>query len=210
MITVDLPGFGQSGKNRNVWDTETFGRDVDSVMSQLNLKNVILIGHSMAGDIVLQAAIKEPHRVIGLVGIDNFKGFGRAYNKQDTVDYYAAISQLKHNFKKVAVEYVNQSLFYKTTADSIKKRVLNDVASADTTIAAACMEFNDFDEVKSLIAVKRKLYLINSDVTPTDTIGFYTKHIPYQIKYIHATGHFPMIEKPREFNIALAQILSEI
>src|SRR5260221_8419282 len=67
VVTVDLPGFGQSGKNRTAWNTETFGSDIDSVLSQLNLKNVILVGHSMAGDIVLQAAINAPDRVIGLV-----------------------------------------------------------------------------------------------------------------------------------------------
>src|ERR1700709_1870931 len=60
VVTIDLPGFGQSGKNRNTWDTQMFGRDIDSVISGLNLKNVILIGHSMAGDIIVEAAINSP------------------------------------------------------------------------------------------------------------------------------------------------------
>ena len=78
VVTIDLPGFGQSGKNRTVWTPETYGRDVDSVIAQLNLKNVILVGHSMAGDIVLQAAVNAPDKVIGLVGVDNFKGVNSA------------------------------------------------------------------------------------------------------------------------------------
>ncbi|MDB5133729.1 MAG: hypothetical protein JWP37_332 [Mucilaginibacter sp.] len=73
VVTIDLPGFGESGKNRTVWNTEAYGRDIDTVISQLHLKNVILAGHSMAGDIVLQAAVNAPNQVIGLVGVDNFK-----------------------------------------------------------------------------------------------------------------------------------------
>lgn len=211
VVTIDLPGFGQSGKNRTVWNTEAFGRDVDSVISQLNLKNVILVGHSMAGHIVLQAAINAPTRVIALVGVDNFKGIGGPVpTKKDTADYKLIMDQLKHHFKQVAIPYVNQSLFYKTTADSIKKRVLNDIAKADTVIAAACMEFDGFNEVEKLKVVKRKLYLINSDYTKTDTTGFKKNNIAYKVMYIHATGHFPMIEKPKEFNDALAQVIGNI
>lgn len=211
IVTVDLPGFGESGKNRKVWNTETFSRDIDSVISQLNLKNVILIGHSMAGHIVLQAAIDNPQNVIGLVGVDNFKETGGPVpTKKDTADYKQVIDQLKHHFKHTAFEYVNTSLFYKTTVDSIKKRVLNDVAKADSVIAAACLELDDFSEAQKLKEVKKKIYLINSDYTKTDTTGFKVNHIPYQVFIIHATGHFPMIEKPQEFNILLRQIISKI
>ncbi|MDB4902372.1 MAG: Pimeloyl-ACP methyl ester carboxylesterase [Mucilaginibacter sp.] len=210
VVTVDLPGFGESGKNRNEWTTEAFGRDIDSVMVQLNLKNVILVGHSMAGDIILQAAVNAPEGVIGLVGVDNFKNLGHVQTTQDKADYNHAIDSLKHHFRQITFEYFNQSLFYKTTTGQIRKRVLNDVANADTVIAAACMEENDFDEIKQLSAIKKKLYLINSDYTKTDTTGFKVNHIPYQVFIIHATGHFPMIEKPQEFNILLRQIISKI
>src|ERR1700743_2011859 len=32
VVTIDLPGFGQSGKNRNVWNTDAYGKDIDSVI----------------------------------------------------------------------------------------------------------------------------------------------------------------------------------
>ena len=210
VVTIDLPGFGQSGKNRDVWNTEAFGKDIDSVMAELNLKNVILVGHSMAGDIVLQAAINAPGKVIALVGVDNFKNVGHLQTRLDTIEFNKAIDSLKHHFKQLAFEYFNQALFYKTTADSIKKRVLNDVAKTDTVIAAASMEQGNLDEEKALKSVKRKLFLINSDYTRTDTTWLKANHIPFQVFYIHATGHFPMIEKPQEFNAALAQIIAKI
>jgi len=212
VITMDLPGFGKSGKNRTTWNTIAFGRDVDSVIAQLHLKNVILIGHSMAGDIIVQAAINAPHKVVGLIGIDNFKnvGIGETPSRKDTLIYNRYIDSLKHHFKTLAFEYVNQDLFYKTTENSIRQRVLNDVANSDSTIAAACLELNNFDEVTALTKANKKLCLINSDVKPTNTSGLKIKKIPYQVYYIHATGHFPMIEKPKYFNLLLQKAIHNI
>jgi pimeloyl-ACP methyl ester carboxylesterase len=210
VVAIDLPGFGESGKNRSVWNTDAYGKDVDSVITQLNLKNVVLIGHSMAGHIILQAAINEPDKVIGMVGIDNFKSVGAIETEQDKKGYAVAMNELKHHFKPFATQWFNQQLFYKTTADTIKKRILNDIGKADSLIAVAAIEDDGFDEVKKLAVAKKKLYLINSDYTPTDTTGFKNNHIPYQLLYIHATGHFPMVEKPQEFNTALSDILNKL
>jgi pimeloyl-ACP methyl ester carboxylesterase len=210
VIAIDLPGFGESGKNRTVWNTEAYGRDVDSVIAQLHLNKVILVGHSMAGNIILQAAVNANGHVIGLVGVDNFKGVGHAETEQDKKDYAIAIDQMRHHFKPFATQYFNQALFYKTTADTIKKRILGDITKADSVIATDCMVEDNFDEVKQLQAVKKKLYLINSDYTPTDTTGLVSNHILCQIYYIHATGHFPMVEKPQEFNTALTDIIKQL
>lgn len=213
VVAIDLPGFGQSGKNRSQWNTRAFSRDVDSVIKQLKLKKVILVGHSMSGDVVLQAAVDNPKQVIGLVVVDIFKNVGKdeVQTEQAKKEYAAAIDSLKHHFKKIAFDYFNQALFYSTTTAAVKKRVLNDVTHVDTVIAAACMEPNDdFNEVTKLKAAKTKLYLINSDVEPTDTTHLAANKIPYKLLYIHATGHFPMIEKPQQFNMLLDNVIADI
>jgi len=210
VVTIDLPGFGESGKNRTVWNTQAYGRDMDSVMSQLNLKNVVVIGHSMAGHIIVQAAINEPGKVIGMVGVDNYKNVGYVQTQQDKKEYAAAMNKLQHHFKQFATEWFNGQLFYKTTAEGIKKRIINDVTKADSVIATAAIADDGFDEVKKLAASKKTLYLINSDYRPTDTLGLIKNHIPFKIYYIHATGHFPMVEKPNEFNAALSDVLAEL
>ena len=213
VVTIDLPGFGRSGKNRNVWNTTAFGQDIKNVITQLDLHNVVLVGHSMAGNIVLQGAINTPDRIIGLVGVDNFKSTG-VPPKGDTVkaykEYVEAITAMRKDFKKVAFDWFNQDLFAKTTGKAIKDRILNDVAHADTTIAVACMEWDHFNEAAKLQQYKKKLYLINSDYQPTDTTGLVAKHIPYQLLTIHGTGHFPMIEAPAEFNKQLDKIMADI
>jgi pimeloyl-ACP methyl ester carboxylesterase len=212
VVTIDLPGFGRSGKNRNKWDTKAYGSDIDSVIKALDLKKVILVGHSMSGDIALQAATENPLQVIGLVGIDNFKNAGELQNPNAQKEYAAAIAQMKSNFKKVAFQYMNQALFSKTTTPAIKKRILNDVAQTDSTIAIASMEQQDlnFDEITRLQQYGKKLYLINSDVTPTVTTYMAAKNIPFQVYYTKGTGHYAMIENPKEFNMLLDEVIADI
>lgn len=211
VVTIDLPGYGQSGKNRKSWTVNDFAGDVASVITTLKLKNVILIGHSMAGEIIVQVKLNTPQQVIGLVGIDNFKGLdGKPESAKAKTDYAEAIAMLKKHFKAVATAYFNQHLFYKTTNAAIRKRILNDVANADSAIAIASMEDNSFNTAAKLKATKTKLYLINSDYTPNDSIGFIKAGIPYRLLQIHATGHFPMIEKPAEFNRLLQQAINQI
>jgi len=212
VVAIDLPGFGKSGKNRTVWNNKNFSADISATIAQLDLKNVVLIGHSMAGDIIIQAAIDNPSRVIGLIGVDNLKTVGVKYTpgKKDKEEYEKAVYAIKHDFKNFAVKYVDDELLYKTTSANIRKKVLNDVANADSVIAAACLLQDDFDEASKLVQTRKKIYLINSDVTPTDTSGFIAKNIPFKITYVHATGHFPMIEKPAEFNSRLEEILEDL
>jgi pimeloyl-ACP methyl ester carboxylesterase len=211
VVAIDLPGFGESGKNRDKWGTAEYSGDVDSVIKELDLKKVILIGHSMSGDIVLQSAIDNPEKVIGVVGVDNFKNVGAPQSPQAKKEFAAAIAQMKKNFKGVAFMYFNQMLFSKTTPPEIKKRILNDVAHADTTIAVAAMEQGqDFDELAKLQQVKKKLYLINTDENPTYTKYMTANNIPFQVFYTKGTGHFPMIENPQEFNGLLDEVIEDI
>jgi pimeloyl-ACP methyl ester carboxylesterase len=121
VVTIDLPGFGKSGKNRKDWSTAAYGQDIKerdcTVEAQ---KNVILVGHSMAGDIILQGAVDAPENILALVGVDNFKSVGIAPKDsvKDQKEYDEAIGAMKKNFKAVAFDWFNKQLFYKTTPKS--------------------------------------------------------------------------------------------
>lgn len=211
VITLDLPGFGNSGKNRKTWTVQDFGKDVSAVITQLDLKNVILIGHSMSGAVVVETALHNPDRVIGLIGIDNFKNIAEEetpQSKKETADFYKAA---RKNFRQTVLPAVSQGLFSPATDSITRKRVLADIASSDTAIALNCLEQGDsYPLTPKLIESQRKIYLINSDYTPTDTTAFKAKKIDYDLLSIHATGHYPMIEKPNEFNLLLEQAIHKI
>jgi len=207
VVSVDLPGFGESGTNRDDWSTAAYGRDIDTVMSQLNLKNVVLVGHSMAGDIVLEAALHAPSRVLAIVVVDNFKSV-KPESEEDREAEMRGISLMKKKYRETAEEYFKDDLFYVSTPDSIKKRILTDVINDDSAIAIATMAQPAYPETQSLQTWGKKLYLINSDYRQTDTADLTAAHVPFQIYYIRTTGHFPMVERPGEFNVDLEKVLT--
>lgn len=54
VLTIDLPPFGKSGKSsRFVYSYKNMAQSVIHLIGHLNLENIILIGHSMGGQIVL-------------------------------------------------------------------------------------------------------------------------------------------------------------
>ena len=207
VVAIDLPGYGQSGKNRNSWTVPDFARDVDSVMVELNLNKVILVGHSMSGDVVLEAALHDTQRVIGIVGIDNFKTVGVPEDPKEAKDFQEAVKAMKKKFTPVAREYFGQALFSKDTDSSVKKRILDDIGHSDSAAAIATIEAQNFDETAALKSWHKPLYLVNSDYSPTDTSDMYRTHMPFYLQNISKSGHFPMVEQPQQFNKALQQII---
>jgi pimeloyl-ACP methyl ester carboxylesterase len=73
VVAIDLAGHGDSGPGRTDWTIENFGRDVVAVMDALDLQDVVLVGHSMGGPVVLEAALMAPDRVVRVIGIDTLQ-----------------------------------------------------------------------------------------------------------------------------------------
>src|SRR5262245_11832973 len=73
ILAVDLQGHGQSPMKDTVITTEEYADDVVQLLSELDLKNIILIGHSMSGNINLHVYSKMPKKIIGFIGVDNLQ-----------------------------------------------------------------------------------------------------------------------------------------
>ena len=212
VVTIDLPGFGESGINRETWNIETYGSDVHAVIDQLQLDNVILVGHSMGGDIVLEAALHNK-KVIAVVGVDNFKQVGDEFTEEMEAEINAFMEMLKSNFSEIAPAYAESVLFHPSTDSLVKIRVMEDFKTNNPETAISSLEelFKyAYIEPERLSKLKQKLYLINSDATPTNTDGLANTGVAYEVMDINSTGHYPMIEKPKEFNSILKQVIQKI
>jgi pimeloyl-ACP methyl ester carboxylesterase len=209
-VTIDLPGFGQSGKNRTNWSFEQYTNDIHEFIKTKNLKNVILIGHSMSGEILLLMDTKYPESVIGIVGIDNFKRPGEKNTERDNEEMEEFFGMLNKNFLVTVDSYARESLFTYSTDASIVERVMNDIKKSDSVIAIKTLHsFADvFQKEKDLMQqLSHKLYLVNSDMNSTqiDTLKKYCK-ASAELVTVQSTCHYPMIEKPSEFNAALEKV----
>ncbi len=211
VYAIDLPGFGKSKAERTNWTIEEYAHDVTAFIDAMNLKNVVIVGHSMAGEIMLQLALSNNHKIIGIVGVDNFKLIDVTFTPEQMKQMTDFFPLLEKDFKNSAPLYADLMLFHPTTSTKVKNRVKTDFANSDATIGYATiitqMQYA-YTDAQRLEQLNYKLYLINSDGSPTNETGL-KNHCKssFQVETIAATGHYPMIEKPTEFNLILEKVL---
>lgn len=211
VVAIDLPGFGQSGKNREDWSFDQYAQDVNKLVDQLGLKKVILIGHSMSGDLILKVATTYPENIIGLIGIDNLHQPGAPMDSIQVVQAEGFFGMMLQEFDSTVIKSMKAGLFQPATPDSIVRRVMNDVFAADSVIAVKVlmgMTKMAQSEQAMMQQLQVPLSLVNSDVYPTDLESL-NKYCAKGAKLytVKGTGHYPMIEKPEEFNRALQRAI---
>ena len=60
VIAVDLPGYGKSEKGDYSYTMSFYAEQIKKLIDELQLKNVVYVGHSMGGQIGIKLAIKYP------------------------------------------------------------------------------------------------------------------------------------------------------
>jgi pimeloyl-ACP methyl ester carboxylesterase len=212
VFAIDLPGFGNSKAERTNWTIEEYANDVTAFIDTMNLKNVVIIGHSMAGEIMLQTALTNNPKIVGVVGVDNFKFIDLAFTPEEMKQMTDFFPMLEKDFKNSAPVYADMMLFHPTTSKEVKDRVKTDFANSDSVVGYGTfmnqMQYA-YTDAQRLEQLNYKLYLINNDGFPTNETGL-KNHCKngFQVETISATGHYPMIEKPIEFNLILEKVLS--
>jgi pimeloyl-ACP methyl ester carboxylesterase len=204
VVSLDLGGHGQSGHNRNNWTVEEYSKDVQAVINGLELKNVILVGHSMGGEIILQTALSLKDKVIGFIGVDNFKDFTTSFTPQQEQEIKGFFDVLKQSFDTTVEMYTKMALFPQGSADSVSiNRVVRSIQGSDSVIAIQTLESLMNFSLKDSALLSQLTIPVNlvvSDYTPTNEEQL--KKVcrsGYTIFTVKGAGHYPMIEKPKEF-----------
>lgn len=208
VVTIDLPGHGESGMDRKTWSVESYGDDVKTVVTKLDLKRVVLIGSSMGGPIALEAARRMPDRVIGIVPVDTLHNV-EAKLPPDQIE--GVFKQLLADFKGNGANLMNQFFFSASTPQAVKERVLADMASRKPETAVAILRaVFAYDAAPALREIKVPIRAINADLQPTN-LEVNHKYAPqFDAVIIKGTGHYPMLEDPARFNAMLTDILRQL
>ena len=207
VVNVDLAGHGDSGLNRGEWTMRAFGEDVSSVVTALDLQNVVLIGHSMGGKVIVEAARQLGDRVAGLVGVDTFHNGGRKtpQGRQDEV-----FGQLAEDYPGFIANFVNRT-FVEQSDPGIRDWVMADMSAAPYASAVGARQASgSYDATPVVASLDVPLVLINSDFLPTDTAHLQANAKDFRYREMSGVGHFVMLEDPATFNALLAQVLADI
>jgi len=209
VVAIDLAGHGESGLDRKEWTMGAFGEDVVAVVNKLNLDQVVLVGHSMGGFVILEAARRIPQLVIGLVGVDTLQNFEDKLT-QEQID--EMLTPLRSNFVEFSRNFV-LSMFTPTSDSALIEKIANDMSSAPQVVGIGALEgyidFQNNEIIQVLKEVKAPITCINSDMYPTNVKANQRYAPSFKALIMSGVGHFNMMEDPKTFNLLLEETVQE-
>lgn len=207
VVTIDLAGHGESGLERSDYTLQSFSEDVAAVVNKLGLKKIIIIGHSMGGPVIIEAAIRLKGKVIGLIGADTFQNLGEIFPEDQMQQF---LKPFKENFVETTKGFV-KTMFPPTADSLLVKKIADDMSSAPPQIAVSAMEnmFKD-NAISALKELDVPIISINCDLYPVK-VEENRKHVKsFEVKMMNGVGHFVMLEDPAKFNQLLQESIDEL
>jgi pimeloyl-ACP methyl ester carboxylesterase len=200
VVAVDLAGHGSSGRKREDWTMAGFGGDVAAVVEALALDRVILVGHSMGGDVVLEAARRLSGRVVGVVWADAYRTLAAVRSPEEVEAFMAPF---RADFEGTTRRYV-RGMFQPDADPELMQMIVDDMAAAPagvgTPALASAMEYS-----RQATAVLAELALpvvaINPESPPSDAVSMQANGVV--LLTLPDVGHFLMMEDPERFNALL-------
>jgi pimeloyl-ACP methyl ester carboxylesterase len=208
VVTLDLAGHGDSGKDRKQWTMLGLAADVRAVADDLHLQKMILIGHSLGGPVSLEAARLMPGRVKGVVLVDVIHDVDE---RESVADTQAEVERLRKDFPGY---FADLSRAFSPTSDpSIRHWVEAQAKTADPAATIALDLDSPNQDSKQLFAnAKVPIRAINSGppLSSATNITENRKYADYDVIIINDAGHFIPLERPQEFNQALTRWLDAL
>jgi pimeloyl-ACP methyl ester carboxylesterase len=210
VVTLDLPGHGRSDSPRDgKFSMDLFARAIEAVRSESKADKVVLVGHSMGTPVIRQYARLYPQHVAGLVLVDGLVFMPAASARGAAPPLQP--SQLSGPEGLKARENMIRGMFTPATPPALQQHVLKMMLAAPEATAGGAMlatfdASNWTDDVMTMPVLG--IYAEKSQLGNPE----YSKKIFPAFEYIEVpgTGHFVMMEKPREFNQLLTTFLNKI
>jgi pimeloyl-ACP methyl ester carboxylesterase len=210
-VTIDLAGHGESGLEREVWSMKAFGLDVAAVVEKLGLEEIVLVGHSMGGLVVVEAALLLGDRVKIVVGADTF---GDLSGKISDEQIDGMMQPFLANFRETTKEWARNSFFLPTSDSALIEQIAEDMSSGPPEVGIGSFYgyFNWYntESATSLRELRAPLRLINSDYSPTNVDAGREATSSFDVVLMSGVGHFVMMEAPETFNRLLGDIVEEV
>ncbi len=210
VIAVDLPGFGKSGNNRSDWTIPAFGMDISTIIKELDLNNVVLVGFSIGGPIAIEAYRNVPDNIIGLVLVDALHDVELKYTPAEAYYIDSIMMDIVSNPTR---EKIVQRGFIKKNIDESVQRIISFLDDASHTGWLESLhgykKWQNEDCINSIKAVKVPIIAIYSEIQPADVEAF-RRYVPgFQANIIKDAGHLVMWDNPDEFNRLLEESIQE-
>jgi pimeloyl-ACP methyl ester carboxylesterase len=205
VVTLDLAGHGASGHDRPQWTVPAFGQDIMAVVERLGVAQVVLIGHSMGGLLIVEAARRRPPAVIGVVGVDTWRNIGTRRTAEEVA---AFLAPFRANFVETARAFVRET-FAPTSDPTLVEDIVGAMSAAPPHMAIGAYEAllnNGRNFEAGLQEITAPKITINASTRPTPTEA---QRYGIEVLRMSGVGHFVMLEDPQTFNRLLGEAVQK-
>jgi pimeloyl-ACP methyl ester carboxylesterase len=207
VITIDLPGHGQSDKPQIAYTMDLYARAIDTVLRDAKVKAATLIGHSNGTPVIRQFYRKFPEKTRALVIVE---GALRPFGEKAMMEKFVA--QLKApNYEENTGKMVN-GMTSPIHDAALRERIKAAVLRTPQYVSASEMEATLDPELwkPDKINVPVLMILAKQPFWSAEYEQFVRGIVPdldYQVW--EGVSHFLMMEQPAKFNAALMAFLEK-
>lgn len=227
-IAIDLPGYGQSSKNKTDYSLQEYATILNDFIKKKELKNVVLVGHSMGGQIAMHSVLEYPETykkliLIAPAGIETFTAQEAAVMKAS----YTPSMVVNTSDEQILANYkMNFYSFPEDAQPMVEERIAMKKAEdfpeyAETVVnnIHAMLEEPVIDEIGKIelpvlmIFGKNDMLIPNKYFHPSESIeGLIEtskeKFHDISVKTIEEAGHFVNFEQAEKVNEAIRNFLN--
>jgi len=208
VVVLDLAGHGNSGMSRKRYTMGSFGQDVRAVTESTGSHRVILIGHSMGGSVIAEAARLMPDRVIGLIGIDTLENVEYSMTHEELKRMTAP---LEKDFQAGSRQFVGEMLSPKT-APQLREWILSDMSAAPPSVALSAMkemmtQYITGEAAKAFDRIRVPVVTVNGDLWPINYEANRRHMFSFDAIVLKGADHFLMMNRPNDFSKALERAI---
>ncbi|MBP1661472.1 MAG: catD [Candidatus Aminicenantes bacterium] len=204
-IALDLPGHGESGSGRTHWGLPEFGADVKAVIDAEKVNKVIIFGNSLGGPVAIEAGLLLPERTLGVVGIDTFQALEGVITAKEARE---RADSFERDFAGTLKTMVAM-LFHKDADPAVMADAEKRMSGTPPAAAKAMfLGLAGYDMGAAAARLTAPLRAINGDLYPTDIEGNRKVKPDFEAVIMAHMGHYPMLERPAEFNRLIAETIA--
>ncbi len=211
VVMLDLAGHGHSGTTRSQYTMRAFGEDVKAVIEATGSRRVILIGHSMGGSVIAEAARLMPNRVKGLIGVDTLENIEYPITREELKKM---IAPLEKDFRAGSRQFV-EKMISPQTDPQLREWILSDMSAAPPAVALSAMnnmmsQYITGEAAKIFDEIRIPVITVNGDMWPVNYEANRRHMLSFDAIVLKGADHFLMLNRPEQFNRALETAISKL
>ena len=203
VIALDLPGHGESDKPKVDYSMQYFANAVEAVLKKAGVQKAVLVGHSMGTPVVRRYYELYPEKTLGIVVVD---GALIPLGQRDQMEKF--FEPLYKDYKPAAESMIDGML--QPAKPEVRPFIKSNMLATPDYVGASAAKFmlDDGFATHGKINVPVLAVMAPSPYWPPDLKEKYQAIAP-SLEFHMFTGvsHFLMLEKPKEFNEAVAAFI---